>query len=41
LDAPAAVSVADYGSWSPANRGLAMIAFGPQKMLVALSDEPV
>ena len=38
LDAPAAVSLTDYGSRSPANRGLAMIAFDPQKMLIDHPD---
>ena len=35
LDAPAAVSLTDHDPRRPANRGLAMIAFHPQKMLVA------
>ena len=41
LDAPAAVSLADHGSRGPANQGLAMIAFDPQKMLFAHASSPV
>ena len=35
MDAPASVSRTDHDPRGPANRGLAMIAPGPQKMLVA------
>ena len=41
LDPPAAVSLTDRDPRRPANRGLAMIAFHPQKMLVANRDQPV
>src|SRR5271167_1653205 len=41
LDAPFAVSLADHDPRCPANRGLAMSAFKPQKMLVADFDRPV
>src|SRR5580704_6281646 len=41
LDAAFAVSLTDHDPRSPANRGLAMSTFNPQKMLVAEFDQPV
>src|SRR5262249_32967841 len=41
LDTPPAFSLTDCDPRSPANRGLAMSASNPQKMLIAEFDRPV